>query len=188
MALAYKWVEKDEFEAVYKAIATKAFDLGNYFIELEPALTARERQKRKKASTRAHPLSLVVYDKKKPVAFCHSTIGDTGDMFMRLSVVLRAYRRKGIYANMLKRMVARAREEGCVKIISNHQVTNNGILIAKLQQGFTIGGMQLAPDVGLLVQLVYFTNPTVDKIHRFRVGAAKLDRRTAKKLKTNPLR
>jgi GNAT superfamily N-acetyltransferase len=188
MRLSYRWVDKKTFDVVYKTIDKKVFDLGNYFADITPTLTARESKGRTRAFDAAPQLCLVAYDGDKPVGYSQSLINHSGDLFMRLSGVLKSYRRKGIYDAMLKRVVARAKKEGCVRIISNHLATNNPIIIAKLRADFVIIGLQQSPDAGLLVQLVHHTNPAVDKLYRFRVGAAKLDKKLAKRLKTNPLR
>jgi len=187
MRLSYKWVNRDEFDRVYKALHPKIFT-ASYHIPLTPVLTPEEVHERHRSFNANAFFNLVVYDGTHPVAYSQSVVNYGGRLHMRQSGVLPRYRRKGIYAQMLRKVIARAKKEGLGTLTSNHHITNNAIIIAKLKSGFTVSGLQQTPESGLLLQLVYYINPSVDKLYRFRAGATQLDKKLAKRLKTNPLR
>jgi hypothetical protein len=66
-------------------------------------------------------------------------------------------------------------ETGFQKIWSQHQMTNNRIILPKLKRGFVISGLNVNDMAGALVQLTYLANPVRKKVMQFRVGKLKPD-------------
>ncbi|WP_437958698.1 GNAT family N-acetyltransferase [Sorangium sp. So ce119] len=88
-----------------------------------------------------------------------------------------AYRRRGIYAEIVRRILAYTRELGFDYVVSEHAPCNNAVLIAKLKAGFRIVAMEIDAAVGPGVNLRYFHNEAHLRAYEFRCGLARLDER-----------
>jgi ribosomal protein S18 acetylase RimI-like enzyme len=95
--------------------------------------------------------------------------------YMINSAVLPAYRRRGLYQALVNAVVERVVAEGFQRIYSRHVAVNNAVIIAKLQCGFTITGMELSDRFGTLVHLSYLPHPPRQKVLAYRAGQAKPD-------------
>ena len=95
-----------------------------------------------------------------------------GRYYMVTSVVAPALRGRGVYAAMLARIVATARDAGFQEVTSRHRADNNAILIAKLKVGFTIGGFEISTRWGLLVHLRRYLLESLEAVHRYRVDGS----------------
>ena len=91
------------------------------------------------------------------------------------SAVLPKFRRQGYYSRLVKATIEEARALGYQMIISNHVVSNNDVIIAKLKLGFKISGMEILDDYGSTVKLTYYLNETRDKAYDFRTGFKRPD-------------
>jgi GNAT superfamily N-acetyltransferase len=90
---------------------------------------------------------------------------------MAASVIVPKHRRQGLYSLMVKKVFEIAKSEGFQTIISTHIITNNPVIIAKLNLGFHIYGMETNTRYGQLVRLVHHLNKMKQKALRFRAGA-----------------
>lgn len=97
--------------------------------------------------------------------------GRPGVLFMQTSAVHPDFRRQGVYTAMVRHIIDWSREQGFYELTSKHHATNNPVLIAKLQLGFTIVGMELVPEWGPLVLLALPLDPGRAALYRFRAGA-----------------
>lgn len=95
---------------------------------------------------------------------------DSGSFYMANSAVLASHRRRGLYRALLERTLIQTRELGFQVVTSRHVATNNPILIAKLQAGFQIAGLELSEVHGSLVHLRYFHNAVRREAHQVRSG------------------
>ncbi|XXY45467.1 GNAT family N-acetyltransferase [Sorangium sp. So ce269] len=93
------------------------------------------------------------------------------------SIVHPAYRRRGLYAEIVQRLLAYTRELGFDYVVSEHAPSNNAVLIAKLKAGFRIVAMEIDAAVGPGVNLRYFHNEAHLRAYEFRCGLARLDER-----------
>lgn len=106
--------------------------------------------------------------------FCgHQKDADTYRMWH--SHVHPDYRRRGVYRDIVQRMIGYTRELGFSAMVSEHAPSNNAIIIAKLQAGFRITGMDIDGGVGPSVVLRYFHNQAHLRAYEFRCGLATLD-------------
>ncbi|MCO4746177.1 MAG: GNAT family N-acetyltransferase [Proteobacteria bacterium] len=87
------------------------------------------------------------------VGWCFGFADRPDSMYMASSAVLEGHRRVGLYTAMAEQMRDLAIEAGFHQLHSKHLCTNNAILIAKLQMGFQIVGMELSPDMGSLLKM-----------------------------------
>jgi len=95
--------------------------------------------------------------------------------YMVNSAVLPAYRRKGIYSELISTMVKEVSGQGFQLIYSKHVATNNAVLIPKLKAGFTISAFELSDQYGVLVHLRWYANPLRRKMMDFRAGGIGAD-------------
>jgi len=93
-----------------------------------------------------------------------------GDFYIAGSVVVPEHRRKGLYTEMLKRMISIAKDEGFSAIRSRHICTNNAVIIAKLKAGFIINGFEQDETMGTLVRMIFHNDELRRKATLFRAG------------------
>ena len=75
--------------------------------------------------------------------------------YMANSGVRLAYRRRGVYSQLVGIIVEYARSHGAGVVQSQHSVLNTPVIMAKLKLGFCIAGTSFSDHTGLLVQLVH---------------------------------
>jgi len=97
------------------------------------------------------------------------------DYYMINSAVFPAFRNKGIYTQMMKLTVEKAKDDGFQRIYSRHKMDNNQILIPKLKFGFVITGFEVTDIFGNLVQLSYYVNPKRRELLKIRIGSEKIN-------------
>jgi len=97
------------------------------------------------------------------------------DYYMINSAVLEPYRRQGVYTRLLEMAVAHIRELGFQHVFSRHKMTNNPVIIPKLQFGFVISGIEVNDRFGTMVRLSYYTNPRRRELMEIRIGARRPD-------------
>jgi GNAT superfamily N-acetyltransferase len=97
--------------------------------------------------------------------------------YMMYTTVLPSHQGRGIYKDLLARLVTIARETGFVQIWSRHHADNNQVLVPKLKAGFVIAAFEVSPNYGLLVHLRRYLNEGLEGLYRYRVDAAAHDAR-----------
>ena len=85
------------------------------------------------------------------------------------------HRGRGLYAELLARVIAYAQELGFAVTVSEHAPSNNAVLIRHLKAGFRIIAMEIDPAHGMSVRLAYFHEPALLKAYEFRCGLATMD-------------
>ncbi|WP_437541777.1 GNAT family N-acetyltransferase [Sorangium sp. So ce367] len=93
------------------------------------------------------------------------------------SVIHPDYRRRGLYREFLRRVLAYTRELGFDYVVSEHAPGNNAVLIAKLKAGFRIVAMDIDAATGPGLNLRYFHNEAHLRVYEYRCGLATLDER-----------
>jgi ribosomal protein S18 acetylase RimI-like enzyme len=86
-------------------------------------------------------------------------------------------RRRGLYGEIVRRVLAYTRELGFDYVVSEHAPSNNAVLIAKLKAGFRIVAMDIDAAVGPSLNLRYFHDEAHLRAYEFRCGLARLDER-----------
>lgn len=92
--------------------------------------------------------------------------------YMMFTTVLPSHQGRGIYKDLLGRLVGIARDTGFVQVWSRHNADNNQVLVPKLKAGFVIAAFEVAPNYGLLVHLRRYLNDALEGMYRYRVDAA----------------
>lgn len=88
--------------------------------------------------------------------------------YMANSGVRPAYRRRGVYSQLLGTIVEYAHSHGAGAVQSQHSVLNTPVIMAKLKLGFFIAGTSFSAHMGLLVQLVHHGSQARADIFRER--------------------
>jgi GNAT superfamily N-acetyltransferase len=84
------------------------------------------------------------------------------------------HRRRGIYRELIGRVLAMTRELGFASVVSNHAPSNNPAIIAKLALGFRIDRLELDALHGPCLWLRYYHDPDELAAYEFRNGLATL--------------
>jgi GNAT superfamily N-acetyltransferase len=100
----------------------------------------------------------------------------TADAFELLHVTMHPdHRGRGLYAELLDRVIAYAQELGFSTTVSEHAPSNNAVLIRHLKAGFRIVAMEIDPAHGMSVRLAYFHEPGLLRAYEYRCGLATMD-------------
>ena len=93
-----------------------------------------------------------------------------GDFYMASSLVLPEHRGKGLYTELVKKVLEITKVEGFSAVRSRHFCTNNPVLIAKLKLGFTINGFEQDETMGTFMRMIFHHNELRKKSQSFRAG------------------
>ena len=117
-------------------------------------------------------LRLVVLHKEKIIGLTYGwqLAINHSDFYMGISVIEESFRNKGLYSELLDRVLNITKEKGFSAVKSRHINTNNPVLIAKLKKGFIINGFELDESMGALLKMSYYHNDIRKKASLFRSG------------------
>jgi len=90
--------------------------------------------------------------------------------YMLNSGVTSAERRKGVYSQLAKAVIAHTESQGYSVIRSRHAAANSAVIIAKLRLGFQITGFEYSEVYGPLVQLTYFVSNARRSLYQDRAS------------------
>ncbi|WP_211826178.1 GNAT family N-acetyltransferase [Kistimonas asteriae] len=121
-------------------------------------------------------LNLVLYQGDAFIGWSWGRQLDQETFYMASSALLEPWRRKGIYSELLRWLLAHLQTQGVQIVRSRHLATDNAIIIPKLKAGFVMTGMELSDVAGTLVQLSYFFNERRRQMLDFRAGFRLEDR------------
>jgi GNAT superfamily N-acetyltransferase len=85
------------------------------------------------------------------------------------------HRGRGLYRELLARVLAYAAELGFATTVSEHSPSNNAVVIQHLKAGFRIVGLEVNPLYGPAVKLAYFHDPHLQQAYEYRCGLAVMD-------------
>ncbi|WP_437806980.1 GNAT family N-acetyltransferase [Sorangium sp. So ce1078] len=119
----------------------------------------------------------VARDGERVVAMFAGHQKDAETYRMWHSIVHPDHRKRGLYGEIVRRVLAYTRELGFDYVVSEHAPSNNAVLIAKLKAGFRIVALELDAAVGPGLNLRYFHNEAHLRAYEFRCGLARLDER-----------
>lgn len=161
---AHSELVRQHFEGVYPILDWRTY--------MSTAARARVKDLASSVGERQR-LTLAVFDDGEMVgwSFGWQLSMDSAAFYMANSCVLESHRRRGLYQVMLQRILTLTEEMGFQSISSRHLAGNNPILIAKLQAGFQIAGLELSEVHGSLVLLRYFHNLVRREAYQVRTGA-----------------
>jgi GNAT superfamily N-acetyltransferase len=148
------------------------------FFELEQVLSERDRHavallKEALPPRVADPIAVRLDGVLAAMFF--GAAGIRGEYWMISTVVKPDHRRRGLYAAVVDRVVAYARDAGFVSVVSQHAPNNLPVMIAKLKAGFVIEALEIDARVGPSVRLRRYLHPAYDQAFAYRCGEASLD-------------
>lgn len=100
----------------------------------------------------------------------------TADEFELYHVTMHPdHRGRGLYAELLDRVIAYGQDLGFSTTVSEHAPSNNAVLIRHLKAGFRLIAMEIDPAHGMSVRLAYFHEPALLNAYEYRCGLATMD-------------
>jgi RimJ/RimL family protein N-acetyltransferase len=163
--------EKEVFDFIH-ANGALLFDDDVFYLPDNYYTTIEKEKKEQLQSFFPNQLCFAYFIKKEEVtvgAFVCKGI-NSEDFDMWITAILPEHRRKGIYKEILKFAIEKAKELGFQKITSQHAATNNPVIIAKLKAGFVINGFEVNDKCGMMLTLIYFFNELRMNMYEYRVG------------------
>lgn len=77
-------------------------------------------------------------------------------------------RRRGVYSELVRRVIDHASSRGYVAILSRHAANNNAVIVAKLKLGFFVSGFEYSEVYGPLVRLTFLLSEGRRNLYRTR--------------------
>lgn len=173
-----KKISDEEFNSIFSAnidtffSSTMSFSVQDVRTEYE-IQKANELKSGLKLNERIH---LVAHDDNGEFAgWSTSSQFRQYSLYTHNSVVFPKFRRQGVYSALVKETLRLAEESGYQIVFSNHVLSNNDVIIAKLKLGFKIMGIEVFDDYGSTAKLVYHINEKRKKLFDFRTGQIRPD-------------
>jgi GNAT superfamily N-acetyltransferase len=110
-----------------------------------------------------------------PIGAFHGRQERSGRYNMTNTIVVPAWRGRGIYRALLDRVEAAARASGFVEMSSRHRADNNAVLIPKLRAGWVIAAFEVEPRYGLLVHLRRYLHDGRGRAFGYRIDGRHAD-------------
>ncbi len=178
-------VETEEFDKLWEKPGKKFFNDSALFYNSKEVHSKKELVQYKKLrelfkSEKQIRINLCLYYKNIFVGWSWGFQETPTTFYMCNSAIFEEHRKKGLYTCLMKEMLIRAGSRGFAKIYSRHVITNNGILIAKLKQGFKITNFELSETFGTMIHLTYFPTKIKNDILDFRAGFKRPDKKMKK--------
>lgn len=118
----------------------------------------------------AQQIRVGAFAENELVGWSHGFLSHGGALHVSSSAVVPEYRRQGVYTRLMAAMESQASSLGCMRVESHHQAINAGVLIAKLKAGYTIVGTEFAAEMGLLVKMSKYIEPSRGRLLDARAG------------------
>lgn len=178
-------VPKEEFEPLFHKYTELFFDKKSQVFRVRNALTDSERSKLKQLGEyTGNPLEirLGLFKKDEFIGWNYSRQESPFTLYMQNSGVLPEFRRKGLYSELVKKLVEISNQLGFQTVYSRHVATNNDVIIAKLKLDFKITSLELSDVFGVLIHLSYFSSEARKKMLDYRSGFIRPDEEIKKYL------
>lgn len=179
-------MDETRFNETVGDLKKDIFNNQNICLWPNEVMTDNEEQKLKSLNTGYvvnYTLHLVLFYKNQLAGWTSGFQNSRESYCMASSAILPEFRGRSLYSNLLETALEILTEKGFQRIISNHHMTNNNVIIPKLKRGFVITGTQLSDMAGSMVELTYFTNVTRKKVLNFRCGLLRPDKDVSKLLR-----
>lgn len=165
----FKFVENWDNEPNYKKIIDTHLDTASsdQLLATQEKVSRDELQKRLASRI---SIKIGVYFNSQLVGFTEASQTNSENLHMNISAVASEHQRRGVYSELLRAVLAFAKDNGFQSVESQHRTTNNPIIIAKLKAGFLISGIVLSDIMGSLLRLVYVFNDDRRKLMHARSG------------------
>ena len=108
------------------------------------------------------------------VGWHSSRQSDWNTLYMELTGIYPEHQNQGLYKEILKIVMEKAKAKDFAIVTSKHHVVNNAVLVPKLKAGFVIHSFEIHPNYGLMVHLRFYTREHDRQLHSFRAGHGQL--------------
>lgn len=181
-------MSSEEFDPLFQRYTQEFFDDATQVFRLREALSPEEREKMKflrEQMNLANPLQLQLglFVDGEFAGWHFGRQDSVSSFYMQNSGVLPKFRRRGLYTEMLKRVLETTTQLGFLDVWSRHNATNNDVIIPKLKLGFVISALEVSDVFGTLVHLRYYPSALRRKMTDYRVGQIKPDAEIKRLLK-----
>jgi len=163
----------EEFLPKWKPLVKEIFEDQSLTYKIRDLISDSEKEKLKtlkEALKNRVSINLGVFNRDEFVAWSAGYQENHGIFYVMSSAVREEHRRQGVYSELVQLMIARAKDHGFLKLMSQHVASNNPVIIAKLKLGFKITGIEINDQIGLVLQLTYFIHDKRNEILDFRTG------------------
>jgi GNAT superfamily N-acetyltransferase len=106
-----------------------------------------------------------------------------GRYHMVNTILLPAWRGRGVYRALLANLEAMARASGFLEMSSRHRADNNAVIIPKLRAGWVIASFEVWPKYGLIIQLRRYLHDGLGQAFGYRIDGRHADALRAAGLK-----
>ncbi len=117
------------------------------------AVEAKARTGLSSPSPASQPLRIGAYLDNELIGWTYGWVERERHFYMSHSGVVPRARGKGIYSELVRRVLEYCKTQGHVAVESRHIVMNNPVIIAKLKLGFFVSGYSYSEIYGPLVHL-----------------------------------
>jgi ribosomal protein S18 acetylase RimI-like enzyme len=122
------------------------------------------------------PFGLAAYRAGTLIGWSQGHRQGRNEFCMLNSGVASAERRKGVYSELVRAVLAHAASQGYAKVTSRHSASNTAVLIAKLRMGFQVSGFEYSEVYGPLVQLTFIVREARRHLYRVRTAPIRTSR------------
>ena len=123
------------------------------------------------------PFGLAAYRDDTLVGWSQGYRQGKSEFYMLNSGVASTERRRGVYSELVKAVLAHATSQGYSKVTSRHAASNTAVLIAKLRLGFQVSGFEYSEVYGPLVQLTFIVSELRRRLYRIRSASIRTSAR-----------
>lgn len=138
-------------------------------VELEKQQMLHERM------GKLYRLNIGIYHSNEMIGWSFGFQTNATTFYMCNTGIHPKHRNKGVYKALLPFILAILKEEGFQEVYSRHKVSNNAVIVPKLQTGFYISKMEISRDFGILVHLSYYFNQNNNKALKYWTGQYRPD-------------
>lgn len=123
------------------------------------------------------PFGLAAYLHGTLVGWSQGHRQGKSEFYMLNSGVAGTERRRGVYSELVKAVLAHAASQGYAKVTSRHAASNAAVLIAKMRLGFQVSGFEYSEVYGPLVQLTFIVSEARRRLYRVRSASIRTSSR-----------
>jgi ribosomal protein S18 acetylase RimI-like enzyme len=131
---------------------------------------AAESALRKDSPPVQSPFRIAAFRGETLVGWSYGYREGKSEFHMLNSGVAAPERRKGVYSQLVRAVLAHAGAKGYASVTSRHVAANAAVIIAKLRLGFQISGFEYSEVYGPLVRLTYLVGNTRRNLYRIRAA------------------
>jgi ribosomal protein S18 acetylase RimI-like enzyme len=114
------------------------------------------------------PFGLAAYRDGTLVGWSQGYRQGKSEFYMLNSGVASTERRRGVYSELVRAVLAHAASQGYARVTSRHAASNTAVLIAKMRLGFQVSGFEYSEVYGPLAHLTFIVSEARRRLYRMR--------------------